>query len=287
MTPTGKDESTYPIDPENAVEMARLLTQDTIVTKAMGGPLAEQDKDRSFHDVLDLACGPGCWVLDVARLRPDTQVVGADISKLMTSYGRATAMARGLHNAHFVTMNIQEPFPFADNSSDLINARYLVAVLTPNIWPTMLRETFRVCEPGGIIRLNEAEMPITNSPAFEQITQMTLNSFSMTGRNFGPTARNFGITPMLPKLLRNAGYERVKYKAYAIEFSAGTETHEGFYQNYEAGFHLGKEFFVKLGLTTDEKYEDLYQQMLREMRADDFCAISYNLTVWAEKPKHA
>jgi hypothetical protein len=91
---------------------------------------------------------------------------------------------------------------------------------------------------------------------------------------------------MLPKLLNDAGYGRVKYQAYAIEFSAGTEAYEGFYQDYEAGFHLGKEFFVKLGLATDEKYENLYQQVLCEMRADDFCAISYNLTVWAEKPKY-
>ena len=152
--------------------MARLLNQDTVFTKAMGGPLAEQGDIRPVSSVLDLACGPGGWVLDVARMLPDAQVMGVDISARMTDYGRATAKARGLQNAHFMTMNIQEPFSFADNSFDLINARYFVAVLTPNTWPMLLRETFRICKPGGIIRLTETEMAITNSPAFEQMTQM-------------------------------------------------------------------------------------------------------------------
>ncbi len=284
MTSTGKDESTYPIDPENAVEMARLLNQDIMTTKAMGGPLSEQGENPPFQNVLDLACGPGGWVLDVARLLPEAQVTGVDLSKLMTDYGRATAKARGLHNAHFTPANILEPFPFEDNSFDLINARALVAVLTPRVWPSVLRETFRVCCSGGIMRLTESEMPLTNSPAFEQISQMALNAFSMTGRNFSPTARNFGITPMLSKLLKNAGYHNVKYKAYGVDTSTGTEGHESFYQDFMVVLQLGKPFFVGLGLTTDEKYEELYQQTLREMMADDFCAIGYSMTAWGEKP---
>jgi len=282
---TEKDENIYPIDPENAVEMARLLYLDTLTTQVMGGPLSEQGDSPSFQNVLDLACGPGGWVLDVARMLPEAQVTGVDISTRMTDYGRATAKARGLQNAHFMVTSIQKSLPFADNSFDLINARYLVAVLTPDMWPVMLGETFRICEPGGIIRLTETEMPITNSPAFEQITQMILNAFSMTGRNFGPTARNFGITPMLPTLLKHTGYTNVTYKVYADDTSAGTERHESFYQNYMVGFQpQGASFLVRLGLTTTEKYEALYQQTLQEMKADDFCAISYSLTAWGEKP---
>ncbi len=281
---TGKDENVYPIDPENAVEMTRLLNQDTTFTKAMGGALADLGDSPSFHNVLDIACGPGGWVLDVARMLPEAQVMGVDLSTRMTDYGRATAKARSLQNAHFMTMNIQEPFPFIDNSFDLINARYLVAVLTPSTWPPMLQETFRISKPGGIIRLTENEMPVTNSPAFEQITQMALNAFSMTGRNFGPTARNFGITPVLPRLLKNAGYVNVSYRAFGVDTSAGTEGHESFYQNQMVVLQLGKPYFVGLQLTTDEKYEELYQQMLQEMMSDDFCAISYSLIAWGEKP---
>lgn len=281
---TEKAENTYPIDPENVVEMTRLLNLDTTFTKQMGGPISEQGETPAFGNILDLACGPGGWVLDVARILPKAQVMGVDISARMTEYGRVTAKTRGLQNAHFMLMNIQEQFPFLDGSFDLINARYLVAVLTPNNWPLMLGEAFRVSKAGGIVRLTESEMPMTNSPAFEQISQMSLNAFSMTGRNFGPTARNFGITPMLPKLLKDAGFARVQTKAYGADTSAGTEGHESFCQNYSVVFQLGKAFLVGLGLTTAEKYEELYQQVLQDMRDDNFCAITYSLTAWGEKP---
>lgn len=284
-SPTNDEKNTYPFDPENAIEMARLLSQDMLITKAMKGPLSDQTDTSPFHNVLDLACGPGGWVLDVSRLLPDAQVMGVDVSSLMIEYGQASAKARGLHNAHFKTMNIQEPFSFADNSFDLVNARYLVGVLTSKTWPPMLREAFRVCKPGGIIRLTETEMPITNSLAVEQITQLLLNAFSITGRNIGPTARNFGITTVLPRLLSNAGCDDVEYASNSLDFSTGTEAHDGFYQDYMASFHLGKDFIVSLKLTTAEQYDEIYEQMLREMVADDFCAMNYNLTAWGRKPK--
>lgn len=276
---------TYPIDPENAIEMARLLNQDTMTTNAMGGPLSEQGKEPVFHNVLDLACGPGGWVLDVARMLPEARVTGTDVSARMTNYGQATANARGLHNARFTTMNIQEPFPFEDNSFDLINARYLVAVLTPDVWPAMLRETFRVCEPGGIMRLTEFEAAITSSPAFEQIIQMGLEVFHKTNRIFSPNARNFGITPILSRLLTNVGYRNIQRKAYAMDSSAGTAGHESFYQDYMVALSLVKPFLVGLGSISAEQYEELYQQALHEMMSSDFCAITYSLTVWGQKPK--
>ncbi len=282
---TNKEENTYPIDPENAAEMARLLSQDMLITKGMKGPLTDQTNTALFSDVLDLACGPGGWVLDVARLLPEAQITGVDISVLMVNYGRATAKARGLHNAHFITANIKEPFPFADNTFDLVNARYLVGVLTPGEWPAMLREALRVCRPGGVIRFTETEMPITNSLGTEKMTQILLNAFTVTGRNFSPTARNFGITTMLPRLLRNAGCVDVSHASYSLDFSAGAEAHDGFYQDYMVTFQLGKDFIVKLDLATAEQYEEIYQQMLSEMLSEDFCGMNYNLTAWGHKPK--
>ena len=282
---TNREENTYPIDPENAAEMARLLRQDMLITKAMKGPLTDQTNTSLFSNVLDLACGPGGWVLDVARLLPEAQITGVDISVLMVNYGRATAKARGLHNAHFMTTNIKESFPFADNSFDLVNARYLVSVLAPVEWPTMLREVLRVCRPGGVIRFTETEMPITNSMGVEKITQLLLNAFTVTGRNFSPTARNFGITTMLPRLLRNAGCTDVDYASYSLDFSTGATAHDGFYQDYMVTFQLVKDFIVKLGLAPTEQYEEIYQQMLSEMLSEDFCGMIYNLTTWGHKPR--
>src|SRR6266700_7815889 len=82
-TPTEQpqNESSYIIDAESAAEMARLVSQDRLTTKSMGGLLPEQTDLSSIHRVLDVACGPGGWVLDMAFEHPEVQVVGIDISQ--------------------------------------------------------------------------------------------------------------------------------------------------------------------------------------------------------------
>src|SRR6266700_4058297 len=89
---SSQEGSTYFIDAENAAEMARLVTLARLMTEDMGG-IFPPDLDLStVHQVLDIACGPGQWVLDVAASAPHIHVTGIDISQLMISY--ACSLAR-------------------------------------------------------------------------------------------------------------------------------------------------------------------------------------------------
>jgi hypothetical protein len=60
--------NSYFVNQELIEEMVRLNTQANLVTNAMEGVLPEQDEQMllGVHDVLDLACGPGEWVMRVA-----------------------------------------------------------------------------------------------------------------------------------------------------------------------------------------------------------------------------
>jgi len=60
------DENNYFIDAESATEMTRLINQDRLFTENMGGLFPERNDVSSMHDILDIACGPGGWVLEVA-----------------------------------------------------------------------------------------------------------------------------------------------------------------------------------------------------------------------------
>ena len=40
-------------------ELIRLIIQDQMITKAMGGVLSEQADPSVFHEVLDIGCGTG------------------------------------------------------------------------------------------------------------------------------------------------------------------------------------------------------------------------------------
>ncbi|HLZ64458.1 MAG TPA: class I SAM-dependent methyltransferase, partial [Ktedonosporobacter sp.] len=149
-TTSGNEErGSYFIDQENAAEMARLLAQDRLLTQGMGGLLAERPNLVSIQSVLDLACGPGGWALDLAREYPQIEVYGVDISQRMIAYAQALAQSQGRRNAHFFIMDVTQPLDFPDASFDLINVRFMLGFLRASRWPDLFQECQRLLRPGG------------------------------------------------------------------------------------------------------------------------------------------
>lgn len=287
-TPTDptKSQNRYVLDAESATEMARITKQDAIVTKYMGSLLPPQVEPGKISKVLDVACGPGSWVLDVAYEYPNVQVIGIDISRNSIEYARARARTQGIeNNAAFKVMDATKPLDFPDNSFDLINCRFLIGFMALDAWPKLLQECMRVSRPGGFIRLTECDdMGTTNSPAFEKLTGKVYRGFKMARRSFSPEGKNFNITPMLGKFLTEAGYQYIETIAHVIDYSVGAEAHLSMYENWMAGLALLQPFLKKMGLATPEEAEELYQQALIEMMSDDFRALWYFLSVVGQRP---
>ncbi|HLH62530.1 MAG TPA: methyltransferase domain-containing protein [Ktedonobacteraceae bacterium] len=278
-------ESTYMMDAESGAEMARLMNLDTLLTHGLGGLVPEPIDLSRIHTILDIACGPGGWVLNMAREFPEKKITGIDISQRMIEYAGAYAQVSNLDNASFRTMDATKPLDFPDESFDMINIRSVFAVMTPTTWPQLLSECMRINRRGGIIRLIDVDnLGLTNSPAFQSISGALYLALKRAGQSFSPDGRDFGLTPMLPRLLKNAGYGDIQKRAFVIDYSAGTEQSEGFYQNFRIGFQLVLPFLLKQGVITQEEFDHLYQQTLIEMLADDFCALVYFLSVWGTKP---
>ena len=289
-TPTPSPQSNHPyfIEAENAAEMARLMHQDRLLTKNMGGVFPEQLDISRMNSVLDIACGPGGWILDVARTYPRMEAVGVDISTLMIQYAQNQASIQKLSNARFQVMNALQPLEFPDNSFDLVNARLLVGFMTQASWPKLLRECWRITRPGGFICWTEGDQfGASNGAAMQAMSAKVSQAMYLAGQTFSPDGQNLGITPVLSRLMREAGYENIQHKAEAIDYSAGTEAHSGWYQNLQVILKLLQPFIVKFGLTTPEEADTLYQRAMEEMRSENFCAILYLLTAWGQKPKES
>ncbi|HLI06466.1 MAG TPA: methyltransferase domain-containing protein [Ktedonobacteraceae bacterium] len=278
------DENAYFIDAENVAEMARLAMQDRLTTKAMGGLLPEQTDLSAIHDILDIACGPGAWALDMAQAFPQMQVTGIDISRLMVEYAKAQAREKNLHNASFQVMDALNPLEFADNSFDLVNARFITGFMSKAAWPLLVRECMRVLRPGGILRLTECESPLTNSKGSERMYELLAQALARTERIFSVDGRHIGITPVLGRLLHDAGFAAIQKTSHVIDYSFGTEAHAGCYQDVRTFLKLLQPFFVNIGVTTQEEVNRLYLQTLEEMQSEDFCGIFFFLTAWGTKP---
>ncbi len=279
----GEPKNTYFIDSESGAEMARLIEQDQMITKGMGGLFSERKDMTGIRRILDLACGPGGWALNVATAYSDIQVVGIDISKLMIEYAQAQAHVRRLQNIRFEVKNILQPLDFPDASFDLINARFILFIPRAH-WPVLLRECFRLLRPGGTIRLVDAEMSMTTSLAFQQLATTWTQVLKADGQGFSTDGASIGMTPVLGKMLRDAGYKHVQTKADAIEWSYGTENYQAFYHDYMLVWKLGQPLLIRRNAATQEELDHLYNQMLQEMQAEDFCALLVLLRAWGEKP---
>jgi ubiquinone/menaquinone biosynthesis C-methylase UbiE len=265
--------------------MARLINLDRFMTKGMGGPLVGVNNLSPLHNILDMACGPGGWVLDVAFERPTVEVAGVDISKIMIDYASARARSQQISNASFGIMDITKPLDFANGAFDLVNARFLFSVLLQEQWPVFIAECTRILRPGGVLRLTELiDGGATNSPAKEQLHGFFCQALQRVKHGFSVNGRSIGMTIMLPRFLRNAGYQQVQHLMHALEVSADTEVYSDFYQNSKITYLLAKPLFLNTGVTTEEEFDRTYQQMLIELNLDGFTGMWHYMTALGTKP---
>ncbi|KAF7720916.1 hypothetical protein EC973_005776 [Apophysomyces ossiformis] len=114
--------------------------------------------------VLDLCCGSGTWVLDMATEFPHAEVYGVDFVPI---YPTAIKPA----NAFFCKSNVLQSLPFSDSFFDYVHMRLVYncfsnsdrKILMLSVWQFILEEIKRVLKPGGYIELREIN-PIIQNP---------------------------------------------------------------------------------------------------------------------------
>lgn len=264
----------------NGEELMRLRLQETMVTSAMGGVLPEQPDPTVFHRVLDVACGPGGWLLTAAQTYPTmTHLVGVDISRQMVVHARVQAEEQRLSDhVAFHVMDALLLLEFPPESFDLVNLRFGVSFLRTWDWPKLISEMLCVTRPGGVVRLTEGEVGSqSNSPAATALYERGVRALYRAGHLFAE--RPDGLLDHLVPLLRQYGGERVQTHASTLEYRAGAAAWQAFFEDARSVLRQARPFVQKWGSAGDD-YETLYQQALKEMQQPDFHATWKLLTVW-------
>ncbi|QBD76080.1 class I SAM-dependent methyltransferase [Ktedonosporobacter rubrisoli] len=288
MTNIHPSENSYVVDQESATEMARLIDQDIIINKQMGGLFPPDIDQGRVHDVLDIACGPGGWAMEVAFEHPDKHVVGIDISQAMLEYATAQAKVQDLQNVEFRFMDATSKLQFPAASFDLINARFIVSFMWKEAWSELIKECSRILRPGGIVRFTDTDHVFspTNSAALEKFNIFVSDIFVRTGRSFctEEKANHFGLTSMLGALLAGAGIKNIREIPYMLNYSAGEPANFALTHNWEVVLALLMPFLKNSKAASQEELEQLYQQALVEMRRDAFRGIWCFMSTYGEKP---
>jgi SAM-dependent methyltransferase len=274
----------YIVNPEEPTETTRLLALDEAITQGMGSLLPTALDLTQVGMLLDIACGPGAWALQVAQTYPEIEVVGVDISRAMVRYANGRADVLDLQNASFQEMDVLQPLAFPDACFDLVNARLIQAFMPAHAWQLFLQECLRITRPGGYIRLTEAEWAWTNKPACEQLNSRATRGMWLTGKGYYPEGKLVGITLMLSTFLREAGLEDIQRQAHAIDFSSGEAAYESMSQMLTFGFRLLQPFLQHTQGLTPEEFDRWYQQALIELQEEDFRGLYFFLSCWGRKP---
>ncbi|HLZ58316.1 MAG TPA: methyltransferase domain-containing protein [Ktedonosporobacter sp.] len=276
--------STYFVqDRSSKDEMTRLHIQDQMFTASMGGVLPEQANPAIFQSVLDVGCGTGDWLIEVAKTYPHmSRLVGVDISERMVKYANKQAAEQQVSDrVQFQVMDALRRFEFSDHSFDLVNQRFGVSWLRTWDWPNLLSEYRRITQPGGLIRVTEGDMIAeSSSPALLRLFALGLQALYQSGHYFTP--KSDGIISQLVPLFNQHGGHSVQKHAYVLEYRAGTPELQSFAEDMHQLFRIGLPFLRKWAHVPDE-YESIYQQMLTEMQQPDFTATLNLLTVWGIK----
>ncbi len=274
--------STYIVqDRSSEEELKRLEVQDHLFTKLMGGVLPEQPDPTRFESVLDVACGPGGWLIETAQAYPGiTRLVGIDISAKMIEYAQTRAQTAGVSDrVSFQTGDALRILDFPSESFDLVNLRFGTSWVKKWDWPRLIREFQRVAKPGGIIRITESSPWQCNLPAATRFAKLGKQAFYHAGHFFTPDQG--GLIDHLADQMSKYGVMNVKTRTYTIEFHKDPQALQAFVEDLQ---RLGRTLapFIKKWVKFSDDYNALYMQMEQEIHLPDFEASTTLLTAWGE-----
>jgi ubiquinone/menaquinone biosynthesis C-methylase UbiE len=271
---------------EQGVGFPRLFQFDLPRLKA-GKVFPERLDLSGIRRVLDVTCGTGEWAIATARTFPQLEVIGIDGDQGVLDHARTQARASRLDTITFTMTNARPPFDIPSASFDLVNVRF-VANLTPlAAWPALVGECLRIVRSEGVIQYTEGDTPITSSPACERLSNMLSEALGQTKHNLFPpirSGRNFLITPLLQRVLMNAGCKNVQKAIYVTDFGYGTAAQGDIVREYTRVCHLAQPVLHQMGMTTQSEMEQLSQQILSEMQSEEFRGVGFYRTVWGTKP---
>ena len=275
--------NTYIVQNLSQQEIQRLQFQDQMATAVLGGVLPEQEEPVRFRSVLDVACGTGGWLIELAKAYPTVpRLVGIDISKRMLDAATVEAEAQQVQaRVTFRVMDALSRLDWPDNSFDLANLRFAASFLRAWEWPHVLRELQRVVRQGGVIRVTESDFPEqSSSPTLLQLFRFLIQAYDMAGKSFRQQAT--GVSDDLAGLLEQQEVQNVQTCIYRAEVHAGTTQGQLFVEDMKYLFRTHLPFLQKWTRIPDD-YENLYEQMLRELERPDFAVTSQVVTAWGRK----
>ncbi|KAI8391588.1 S-adenosyl-L-methionine-dependent methyltransferase [Radiomyces spectabilis] len=173
--------------------------------------------------VVDIGCGNGPWITDMATQYSECEYVGVEPSVDMLPE------AMPLPNVRFEVADIMDKLPFESNSVDVVHIRAQGLQFKKEEWVKALREVYRVLKPGGMVQLLELH-----------------NAVSLGNLDYD-------IATKLGPILEESGFQLAQLKKKKVHFASDGRLGETFVAVTLRTFQAAQDFLAPLmGLDIDD-----------------------------------
>jgi SAM-dependent methyltransferase len=118
--------------------------------------------------ILDIGSTLGHSIVPIAAAFPEAQVTAVDVSKPVLRYALARARSLGVKNLRFVQADGADLRRFTDESFDWVLTTMFLHELSYGSMRAIMRESFRLLKPGGVVLHLEQPQYGSDMPLFEQ-----------------------------------------------------------------------------------------------------------------------
>lgn len=294
MSDNNDANNTYLLDPESQGEMLRLARQGRILTQQLGllppniNPLHLPSVEAGGHPpvVLDIGCATGEWPLALAAAYQPIEVIGIDISQLMTAYATEQAENQEVQGVQFLRCNALERLPFPDEHFDLINLRVAVGFIPRSRWEDVVRECWRLLRPQGFFISTEGEAGVTTfqNPATARISHWLVQALWNSGLGFWDAySTAYGIHAMQPVIMNKAGFKDLRFFPYFNYASFGSPGYQAWLDHLKITVQAIKSLVHNTLGVPEEEFNQTLEESLLEARQDTYQLYTSFLAVTGQK----
>jgi ubiquinone/menaquinone biosynthesis C-methylase UbiE len=192
--------------PKDHQETERIKFQHRMLYAHLHRHLFAPVPPATVRHLLDVGCGSGAWLTDVAALFPNATLTGLD------SDAEQIALANTVRHPHcqFLQGDVLAGLPFAEGTFEYTHMRCMILAIPAHSWPSVIGELVRVTTLGGWIELFDGGQGCEHvGPNMHQFVKWGEQVLAQRGFDVN-------VISHLSTMLRQAGAEHVREQQFTI-----------------------------------------------------------------------
>jgi ubiquinone/menaquinone biosynthesis C-methylase UbiE len=260
---------------EQTVEF--LVEREKLLDELIDGPLPPAITLPEQGYVLDVGCGAGTWIAEMARRYPSVQFIGIDTD--IQCIQQARDLTTPLSNTLFLLQDMYQLMGgiFESGAFDLVHLRFMVGTVPYSRFEQLLQSLARLLKKGGVLVLCEVELPLTSSCACDLLEAMLLSALLARGQAYsqGYTQRIGMMEWIRYWLVSNSCLKLQVAEEYihSLPISYGNKAHNLFCQQVLLLAEQISPYLLAAGVANQQLLANIQQQLQHEIKGREFCGV--------------